>query len=79
MEGHPFTVFIDADALDEVLALAHPDSEVSVDDEVVDLCDASIDLEPEIMDDRSIPILGVIEIDLVGGVALTLRAGPDRS
>ena len=44
-EALPFTPLVDRDTLGEVLALAHPDLQQAVDDEVVDLRGAATALE----------------------------------
>src|SRR4051794_22969917 len=70
-------MLVDADALGEMLAFADPNHEVPIDDEMVDLGDATIDFEPEIVEDGLVRILGVVEVDLVRGVTLPASAGTD--
>src|SRR3954465_7114357 len=67
-------MLVDADAFGEMLALADPDHEVPIDDQMVDLGDATIDFEPEIVDDGTVRVLRVVEVDLVRGVALPASA-----
>src|SRR3954454_25139633 len=70
-------MLVDADAFGEVLALADPDHEVPINDEMVNLGDATIDFEPEIVDDGPVRVLRVVEVDLVRGGALPASATPN--
>lgn len=43
-------------------SLAHPDRQQSIDDQVIDLGDAPIDLEAQIVDGRALRELAVVEL-----------------
>ena len=63
---------VDRHAFGEVLALADPDLGEPVDDQVVDLGDVTVDLDPEVMDGRPVRGAPEVQLDLVGGVPLAL-------
>ena len=52
--------------------LSQTQDQEPIDDEMVDLGDAAIDFEPEVVDDGPVRVLRVVEVDLVRGVALAL-------
>ncbi len=76
-EALPLAPLVDRDTLGKVLALAHPDLQQAVDDEVVDLGAAATALDSQVVDGRNVGIVGIAELDLVGGFLLALGAGPD--
>lgn len=78
VEGNPFSVLVDRHAFGEVLALADPDVKQTVDDQTVDLGDPTVDLDPEVADRHLVLVRPEVELDLVGGVTLAARAGPDH-
>jgi hypothetical protein len=59
-------VLVDRHALGEVLALEDPDVEQLVKDQVVDLGGAPVELDPQVVDRRTLGTLAVLELDLVG-------------
>jgi hypothetical protein len=78
IEASPFTLLVDLHAFHEMLALADPDVEQPVDDQVVDLGAAAVDLETKAVDRCLVLAPAAVELDLVGGFALALGSGSHR-
>ena len=75
----PFALAIDRHAVNEVLALAHPSQQHAIEDEMVDLGNAALVLDPEVVDRHVALALSEVELDYVGRVAFAdnARARPD--
>ena len=71
-------MFVDRDTIGEVLALADTDVEQAVDDQVVDLGNATVELDTKVVDGHLVRVVAEVELDLVCSVALAAHAGPDR-
>src|SRR5207245_800760 len=69
--NRPLALLVDFDALAKCLALAYPEFKRSSDDQVVDLRDPAVAVDPQVMDRHDVWVAGVIEVDQVRGFGLS--------
>jgi len=69
---------VDSQSLAHILGFAHIDFEHAIDQKVVNLSDASLMLDPQVMDNRDVLRFLKVKIYFIGCVLLPFDASPDE-